>query len=171
VKYFVTIASQTYEVVIDGNDQITLDGVPVSADMQRVGQEGLYSLLIDHTSYEAVVEPISGLRGQYGVLVSGTRYPVKVQDERSRRLTGAERKVHQAAGEMVLRAPIPGLVVKVLAGPGQEVAEGEPLLILEAMKMENELRAPHDGTVHEVRAVPGAQVALGQVLLTIRARA
>jgi biotin carboxyl carrier protein len=59
-------------------------------------------------------------------------------------------------------------VVKVLVEAGQEVQEGETLLILEAMKMENELRAPRQGTVHEIRTEPGAQVASGQVLLTLR---
>ncbi len=169
MKYFVTVSDQTYEVAIDG-DQISIDGVPVDADMERVGQQDLFSLLLDHASYEVVVEPEPGRRGQYAVLVSGTRYPARVQDERTRRLTGAERKVGQVAGEIALRAPIPGLVVKVLVAPGQEVVEGEPLLILEAMKMENELRAPHAGIVHEVRVAAGAQVALGQVLAGIRTK-
>jgi biotin carboxyl carrier protein len=123
---------------------------------------------MDHASHEVVVEADPLQRGEYGVLIEGTRYEVTVQDERVRRLAAATRPP-QAGGEVTVRAPIPGLVIKVLVAAGQEVVEGESLLILEAMKMENELRTPRAGVVHEVRVAPGAQVAHGQVLVTIRA--
>jgi biotin carboxyl carrier protein len=71
-------------------------------------------------------------------------------------------------GELSIKAPIPGLVVRVLVEPGRPVVEGETLLILEAMKMENEIRAPRAGVIHEVRSEPGAQVASGQILLTLK---
>ncbi len=170
MKYYATIENQTYEIEIDGPDQVTIDGVAVMADMQAVGRPDLYSLLVDQSSHEVEVEAERGTRGQFDVLVAGTRYVVRVQDERARRLTGAERKAQPAAGEISVRAPIPGLIVKVLVTPGQAVGEGETLLILEAMKMENDVRAPHAGTVHEVRAAAGMQVGLGQVLVSIRSR-
>ncbi len=170
MKYFVTIGSETYEILIEGPDRITVDGVPVQADMQSVGRQDLYSLLLDQASHEIEVEAEPGKRGQFDVLIEGTRYVARVQDERARRLTGAERKVQPAAGEVSVRAPIPGLVVKVLVEPGQVVAEDETLLILEAMKMENDVRAPHAGTVREVRVAAGSQVALGQVLVSIRSK-
>ncbi len=168
MKYYASIDGQTLEVCIEGANRITIDGVPVEADIQHLSYGNLYSLLVDHTSYEADVEANAGRRGEYAVLISGIRYGVVVQDERTRRLVPAERKAQAAAGETTIRAPIPGLVVKVLVEPGQQVAEGQPLLILEAMKMENDLRAPHAGTVHEVRVQPGAQVALGQALALIK---
>jgi pyruvate carboxylase subunit B len=101
-------------------------------------------------------------------MVAGLRYVVKVQDERSRRLALADRSLRPPEGELPIKAPIPGLVVKVQVAAGQQVAEGETLVILEAMKMENELRAPRAGVIHEVKTDPGAQVTLGQVLLTIK---
>jgi biotin carboxyl carrier protein len=169
MKYFVTVDDQTYEISVEGTGQITIDGVDVTADMQRIGHLDLYSLLVDNVSHEAYVEPANGNQPNvYGVLVAGARYLVKVQDERSRRLAQADRSLKPPAGELMIKAPIPGLVVKVTAGPGQVVSEGESLVILEAMKMENELRAPRAGTVHEVRVGPGDQVALGQVLLSLR---
>ena len=91
-----------------------------------------------------------------------------MQDERSRRLALADRSLKPPAGELIIKAPIPGLVIKVAVTSGQAVGEGDTLVILEAMKMENELRAPRGGTVHEVRVAPGDQVALGQVLLSVR---
>lgn len=167
MKYFATVEGQTYEVVIEGHGRITVDGVEMTADMRPVGRPELHSLLLDHASHEVVVEAGAGGRNLYSVLVGGTQYSVKVQDERARRLAQADRGVRAPAGELAIKSPIPGLIVRVPVAPGQAVAEGEPLVILEAMKMENELRAPRAGIVHEVRVAAGAQVALGQVLVTL----
>jgi len=168
MKYYATIEDRTFEIEIQGDGRITVDGVEMEADMQSVGRRELRSLLLDHTSHEAVVEPDAGGRNLYAVLVGGTQYQVTVQDERARRLAQADRSVRAPAGELAIRSPIPGLIVKVFVQAGQAVAEGEMLVILEAMKMENELRAPRAGVVHEVRVAPGAETTLGQVLVTLR---
>jgi pyruvate carboxylase subunit B len=169
VKYFATIDNQTYEVSVEGSGKITVDGVEVSSDMQRIGGLDLYSLLVDNVSHEVIVEEGNGTQPNvYSVLVEGARYLVRVQDERSRRLALADRSLKPPAGELLIKAPIPGLVIKIAVAPGQVVKEGDSLVILEAMKMENELRAPREGTVHEVRVAPGEQVALGQLLISIR---
>ena len=168
MKYFATVESQTCEIAIDRHGQITVDGVLMAADMQPVGGRHLYSLLLDNVSHEIVLQADEEGRNLYEVMVAGLRYQVRVQDERSRRLALADRSLKAPTGELAIKAPIPGLVVSVLVEPGQEVAEGETLIILEAMKMENELRAPRAGAIREVRTEPGAQVALGQVLMTIR---
>lgn len=168
MKYFATINEHTYEITIEPGGRISVDGVEFSADLRAISGRQLYSLLLNNTSYEVVFEPGLDQRAQYDILVGGQRYLVRVQDERSRRLALADRSLKAPEGELVIRAPIPGLVVKVLAAPGQAVAEGEPLLILEAMKMENELRAPRQGVVHDVRVEARMQVAQGQALLTLR---
>jgi biotin carboxyl carrier protein len=168
VKYYATVSGQVYEISIDHPDRIFVDGVEIPADMRPVGGGQLYSLLLDHVSYEIVADSDSESRSSYGIMVSGLRYEVRVQDERSRRLALADRSLRAPEGELFIKAPIPGLVVKMLVGPGQSVAEGETLLILEAMKMENEIRAPREGTVREVRIESGAQVVAGQVMLSLR---
>jgi biotin carboxyl carrier protein len=168
MKYYATVDDQIYEISIDHPDRISVDGVELSADMRPVGGGQLYSLLLDHASYEVVLDTDIQQRNAYGVMVSGLRYVVLVQDERSRRLAIADRSLRAPEGELAIKAPIPGLVVKIMVVPGQDVAEGETLLILEAMKMENEIRSPRKGTVHEVRIEPAMQVATGQVLITLR---
>ena len=168
MKYYATVSGQVYEISIDHPDRISMDGVELSVDMRPVGGGQLYSLLLGHVSHEVVVAPEGKQRNVYGVMVSGLRYEVQVQDERSRRLALADRSLRAPEGELAIKAPIPGLVLKTLVGPGQSVVEGETLLILEAMKMENEIRAPREGKVHEVRVEPGTQVAMGQVLLSLR---
>ena len=148
--------------------RITVDGVELATDIRAVAGAQLYSLLLDNASFEVLVDADAEQRNVYGVMVSGLRYLVKVQDERSRRMALADRTLRAPEGELAIKAPIPGLVVKVLVAPGQTVAEGETTLILEAMKMENEVRAPRAGVVHEVRVDAGSQVAMGQVVLMLR---
>jgi biotin carboxyl carrier protein len=168
MKYYVTVSDQVYEISIDHPDRISVNGVELCADMRPVGGGQLYSLLLDHVSHEVAVDQDGEQHNTYGVMVSGLRFEVRVQDERSRRLALADRSLRAPEGELAIKAPIPGLVVRTLVSPGQGVTEGETLLILEAMKMENEIRSPRDGTVHEVRVESGAQVAMGQVLLSLR---
>lgn len=168
MKYFATVNEQTYEIDIDHHGRLTIDGTEMAADMRLVGGQHLYSLLLDNASYEIVLDSEGEQRNLSGVMVAGLRYVVKVQDERSRRLALVDRSLRAPDGELLIKAPIPGLVLRVPVTPDQEVGEGETLVILEAMKMENELRAPRAGTVHEVRIQPGAQVTLGQVLVTLK---
>ncbi len=168
MKYYATVNDHTYEIVIEHHDRILVDGIEYNVDLKAISGRQLYSLLLNNASHEVVLDPASDQRSSYDILVGGQRYLVKVQDERGRRLSLADRNLKPSDGELAIRAPIPGLIVKVLVAPGQAVIEGEPLLILEAMKMENELRAPRAGVVHEVRIGARTQVAQGQTLLTLR---
>lgn len=168
MKYFATVNELVYEIDIDHHGRVTVDGEEMGADMRLVGAPGIYSLLIEHASHEIVLDPENDQRSQYGVMVGGMRFEVKVQDERSRRLALVDRSLRAPDGELLIKAPIPGLIVRVPVSTGQEVAEGDTLVILEAMKMENELRAPRAGVVHEVKVQPGAQVAQGQTMLTLK---
>jgi biotin carboxyl carrier protein len=168
MKYFATVNDHTYEIDIDHHGRVTVDGVELTADLKLVEGRHLYSLLLDNASYEIVLDPEAEGRNLYDVLAGGLRYQVKVQDERSRRLSLVDRSLRAPDGELLIKAPIPGLITRLPVEPGQELAEGDTLVILEAMKMENELRAPRAGIVHDVRVKPGDQVALGQVLVTLR---
>lgn len=167
MKYFVTVGDQTFEIVLDGSGTIAVNGEPLSVDMRQSGRFDLFSLLVDNRSLEVVVEASGEGRNKYDVLVAGARYEVEVQDERTRRLASASRDLGAPAGKLAIKAPIPGLVVRVCAADGEDVQQGQPLIVLEAMKMENELRAPRDGRVQHVRVQAGDQVSLGQVLMTL----
>jgi biotin carboxyl carrier protein len=168
MKYFATVNEQVYEIDIDHHGEVTVDGIELGADMRLVGGSNLYSLLVDNASYEVVLDPESEGHSNYRVMTRGLQYVVRVQDERSRRLALVDRSLRPPDGELLIKAPIPGLVVRTPVQAGQEVAEGDTLIILEAMKMENELRAPRAGVVHDVKVSPGAQVQLGQTLLTLQ---
>lgn len=125
---------------------------------------GLYSLLIEGRSHEIdLLEMEDGLV----VLVDGQPFRVEIQDERERRLRAAVGRGEAKAGKRVVAAPMPGKVVKLLAKPGDAVRAGDGLIVVEAMKMENELKAPAAGTVKEVRVGEGQAVGGGDILMVI----
>lgn len=142
-----------------GRYTLVIEGVTVTVDARQT-VEGIWSILWDGASYVAdVTERETG----YAVDVEGERYTIRVEEEsryliRTRGATGAERG-------QVLKAPMPGKVTLVEVTVGQTVAPGDGLIVLEAMKMENELRAATAGTVRSVRVGPGEAVEKGQVLV------
>lgn len=163
MKYFVRIGAHEYEIEVD-NGQVTLDGQPVTVDLQQSGGAGLYSLLFDHQSHELL---ITADRFNYTVTLQGEQFQVQVEDERTRRLNSRRKPPTLGEGELAIVAPIPGMVVKVLVQEGEEVVEDQALVILEAMKMENELRAVRKGKVHQIKVSPGQRVEQNALLLLL----
>ena len=103
--------------------------------------------------------------GDWVVGIGGRQVRARVSDGRPRRRAAAS----QAGGDHAVAAPMPGRLVRVLVEPGDRVAAGQGLAVVEAMKMENEVAAPADGVVSEVRAAPGDSVEAGAVLVTLTA--
>jgi len=159
---------RTFEIEVEDNGLIRVDGHDFQADLRRIGDIGLYSLLLDGRSYEVHVQETE--RNGFRIMVSSKGYEgyeVEVLDERTYRLSQARGGLGGGAGDSAVKAPIPGLVVKVLVQEGQEVQAGQSLVILEAMKMENELRAPRPGTVATIKVKPGNSVNQGETLITL----
>lgn len=124
-------------------------------------EPGIYSVLLDGRSYEVRVE--AGHGGMF-VAIEGRRFAVEVADRRRMR-----RKSHGvlAEGRLNVSAPMPGRVVRVLVAEGDAVEAGRGLVVVEAMKMQNEMKAPKAGRVVGLRAREGAVVGAGEVLATI----
>lgn len=162
MKYAVTVGDKSYNIEVGGDGEIEIDGVPHQVDIQNIDGYSLFSLLLDNRSYELIVER----EGQeFRMLLEGKMYTLRVTDERARRLMEAPERV--PSEEVAVKAPMPGLVVAVPVISGQEVKIGQGLIILEAMKMENELRAPRAGRVKAIRVSPGQVVDKDQVLVVI----
>ncbi|RME82957.1 MAG: biotin/lipoyl-binding protein [Caldilineae bacterium] len=164
MKYHAQVEDQTYEIEIEDTGTVRLGDRCFQTDLLQVGPLGLYSLLIDHASYELIVEEI---QFGYRVTLEGRSYEVKVADERQLRLAGGETVQLAPGGELAIRAPIPGLVVRVLVEEGQEVEMNQPVVILEAMKMENELRTPRAGVVSQIKVAAGESVEQGAELILL----
>lgn len=150
-----------YEVAIDGSPVEaavgwTLTWLDVAAGIAR---------LSDGSRSEICLAEGSGT--DWVVTIRGRRIQVAVRSWRERVLADAESASRQHDGPVEVRATLPGLVVAVAVQEGDEVAQGAPLLTVEAMKMQNEVRAPRAGRVAGLAVVPGEAVAAGAPLLRI----
>ena len=165
MKYTVTLNGRTRDLVVDGRSVI-IDGMKLEAELREVPGTPLRILVLDKVSWPLAME--SAGRGSWIVHTGGESQQVSVLDERAAYLQSLVGKATILGGAAALKAPMPGLVVRVLAKPGQDVAAGSSLVVLEAMKMENELKAQSPGTVEEVHVTEGQAVEKGAVLVSFR---
>jgi biotin carboxyl carrier protein len=165
MKYVTTANRQVFDIAIEDDKRIAVGDQSFSVDMQAIDGQALFSLLIDHESYELVVDEYEdGFR----VLLWGELYEVSVENGRAHRTrTDGSRSVDSPDGECVVRAPMPGLVVQIPVSASQGVSAGEILVVLESMKMENELLAPREGVVKAVHVTVGDTPGLDEPLVTL----
>jgi biotin carboxyl carrier protein len=172
--YEVTIAEKIYRVELNraGDGQISeqksgekwscrLDGREIPVDAVSV-QEGVISLLLDGKSYEVKQETVGA---DTNIVVGHERFSALVRDPRSfrsRKRAGASEQ-----GVKKITAPMPGKVVRILAGVGAQVEVGQSVIVIEAMKMQNELKAPKNGVMKKINVAEGAAVEAGQSLAEV----
>lgn len=163
----------TYDVIIDGKKyrvelaredskwKCLLDGRDVSLDAMLTGRDVL-SILIGGTAYEVMRErSVTDLHYWVGT----SRYAAEVQDPRSLRSRKASGLSTEGPKKLV--APMPGKVVRVVSPEKSEVEAGQGVIVVEAMKMQNEIKSPRKGTVQKILAVAGATVNGGDVLAIV----
>src|SRR5262245_23539454 len=146
MKYRVTIEGREREVDVtltpDGRASVILDGKPIDAEVERVS--GGVTIRIGGRVFDVA---LGGKSDELQIASGSPRRVGQVQSERAR-AKGKQRGL--GTGGKELRAPMPGRVVKVLVAAGAEVSAGDPCVVIEAMKMENELRAPSAGKVGSI---------------------
>ncbi len=165
MKYLTTVGDKQFTIDINQDGQVTVDGKVVNVDMQRMLDTTMYSVIIDDVSYDARMNEGEDV---YLVELSGDIFEILVEDERTRRLAGLKGGAAAKAGEVIIKAPMPGVVIDVLVSQDQEVEPGDILLILESMKMQNEFKAPRGGKINTVRVTPGDKVEQNAVMLSIK---
>ena len=169
MTFEIEIGGRTRSVAVEktagGGFRVSLDGQPRELDAARVGVYGL-SLLNRETaaSREVQVTPATG-PGELLITLSGRTVAATVNGRRTGR-AGADSSAG-SHGEQAVTAPMPGRVVRVLVAPGDEVDVRQGVVVVEAMKMENELRSPKAGRVKDVSVTPGTSVEAGRVLVVI----
>lgn len=166
MRYYVTLEGSEYVVDVTPGagsaPRVTMGGKPVDLDVLAQGETLL--LRIDGNVVDLTVE---GTPPELGLVAGGTRLYVRVESDRMRTALAAKRPAGGAGGDQIVKSPMPGRVLKVLVSEGDEVERGTPLVVVEAMKMENELRASGPGKVIKVFASPGQTVEGGAKLLQL----
>jgi pyruvate carboxylase subunit B len=163
MRYFVTVDDQVFEVDLTSQG-VSVNGRVIDIELAAVPGTAVRRLSVQGKSHSLHLAADQE-KGEWDVHLDGERYQASVVDERThaiRAMTGSSNAAH---GPRSVRAPMPGLVVRVQVAPGEEVKAGQGVLIIEAMKMENELRAEGSGRVSKVHAQPGQPVEKGAVLI------
>jgi biotin carboxyl carrier protein len=148
------------------NWQIVVNGHPVEVDPRHLDavtevEPGVYSIVLEGESFEV---RLLGEPDAWTAEVGGRRLPVEVRDPRN---TSRRSKTALGAGRQSIRAPMPGKIVRVLVRQGDQVETGQGLVVVEAMKMQNELKAYRPGRVIRMNAQPGNTIAAGETLVEL----
>ena len=165
MKYVVKVGDATVEVELDG-DVVTVDGFASVAHVSDLEGTPVRMVTIGDEVHRVVARR-GATRGQFTLWLDGYRYEVEALDERTRAIRELSGAGKEASGPAPLIAPMPGMIVRVAVQAGDTVEPGQALVVMEAMKMENELRATSKGRVKAVLAQPGTAVEKGAVLLEL----
>lgn len=178
MKYYVSVNGSEHVVELTevlGELCVAYDGRPLDVRYEEVDRLGQVALYLQDPNGDgahgakAYAVSIEGNAAQAQVTVAGHLYQVALEDERERAAHDAERTRAKGGGD--LKSIMPGVVVKLLVQAGDTVAKDQPLLILEAMKMQNEIAAPSAGKVEALHVREGQAVASGAKLLTLSVEA
>jgi len=161
MKYVTVIDEQSYEIEIDNDGAILVNGELRDVDFLNLGGS-LYSIITGNKSLEAVIDDDEG---KIAVMMGGQLFETQVLDERAMLLMQRRGGLKITSGEV--NAPMPGLIVIVTVEVGQVVAQGDTVVILESMKMQNELKSPVAGVVRAIHVEASQAVDKGQMLVEI----
>jgi len=163
MNYKATINDRHFDITLLDNKTISVNGKEHHIDFAKV-QAGVFSLLLDNQSYQLEIQKNNN---GYVVRIAGIEYVVELEDEKAQLLKKLIQLPTIVDGHIEVKAPMPGLVVKVEVAPGDEIKVGSGLVILEAMKMENEIRSTVKGKVISVLVKEGEAVEKNAILIRI----
>lgn len=165
MKYIVEVAGQRIDVEVDG-DRILVNGRVADARLAGAPGSAIRRLHRGRSVSTVLAAPGDG-RGAWSLALGGCRIGVLVLDPRDAAIRAAGARTSGGAASRTLKAPMPGMVLRVLVEEGADVEAGQGLVVLEAMKMENQLKAASSGKVGKVHVAPGARVEKGAVLIEL----
>jgi acetyl/propionyl-CoA carboxylase alpha subunit len=166
VKYIVRLNDTEKSVSLDVDGVRYESDAPVPAKLSDIERSPVEVVKLGSKVYQAIVEKREG-RGRYTIWINGYRFDVEAMDERTRAIRELSAANAAPTGPAPIKAPMPGLIVRVSVKPGDNVIAGQGVVVMEAMKMENELRATAAGRVKSVKILAGAAVEKGQMLVEL----
>jgi acetyl/propionyl-CoA carboxylase alpha subunit len=165
MKYHVRINDEDHEVLLDAAG-VHLDGQDVAAHVVPVDGTPVRIVTIGDEVHRVVVRPGAG-RGVYTLWLDGYRFEGEALDERTRAIRELSGTTAGPSGPAPLKAPMPGLIVRINVAVGDSVQAGQGLVVMEAMKMENELRTTAAGRVKAIVVQTGTAVEKGALLIEL----
>jgi acetyl/propionyl-CoA carboxylase alpha subunit len=166
VKYIVDLSGERKTVSIEPTGVAYENDASDRAELSEVEGSPVRMVKIGSRVFRVVVEKKEG-RGRFALWVDGYRFDVEALDERTRTIRDLSAANAAPLGPAPVLAPMPGLIVRVNVSPGEMVEAGQGVIVMEAMKMENELRATASGKVKSVEVSPGTAVEKGALLVAL----
>src|SRR4051812_5226772 len=166
MKFVVDLNEQRRSVSIDA-EGATFEGEgPVPAELAEIAGSPVRMVKLGSHVYRVVVQKRPG-KGRYTLWVDGYRFETEALDERTRAIRDVSAANAAPSGPAPIVAPMPGLVIRINVNPGDQIEAGHGVVVMEAMKMENELRATTPGTVKSIKVTPGTAVEKGALLVEL----
>ena len=159
------VEDSTYKIETQGS-KIWIDDTPVALDIVQNDPVDFH-VLLNERPYRIQIIQLNSQEKTATLKVNANVYTVRVKDDLDLLLEKLGMEAGDASGSKEVKAPMPGLIIDVLVKKGQPVGKGEPLMILEAMKMENVIKSPAEGVVTTLQAAKGESVEKGKTLLTL----
>ena len=166
MKYVVDLAGERHAVVVEAEGVRFESEEPLRAELAEIEGSPVRMVKLGSHVYRVVVEKRPG-KGRYTLWVDGYRFETEALDERTRAIRDISAANAAPSGPAPIIAPMPGLVIRINVSPGDQIEAGHGVVVMEAMKMENELRATTSGTVKSVKVNPGTAVEKGAVLVEL----
>jgi len=166
MRYHITLRNRTHVIDVEGG-AVTVDGERLEAHWAQIPGTPLIHLLLGKESWTVACQPLDEAGRRWALGAVGERVELDVQDDRAKQIEALTGQSRRPPASGVIRAPMPGLVVRVEVTIGQAVEAGTGLVVVEAMKMENELRAPQRGVVQQIHVSAGERVEKGTPLVTL----
>lgn len=167
MRFFAKIPSKEFQIEVNGlppKNTIKIDGKTIAAEFQEVGNYNLFLLLVNQRSYQTFIERRAN---GYHVTINNNKYFVEVEDQRTRQIRQLIKADEQPHRQVEIKAPMPGLIVKIPVKEGDEIRKGDSLVIIEAMKMENDIRASAAGRIKKIFKKEKASVDKDAILMVI----
>ncbi len=158
--------SNNFKAIV-GEDFEFENVTPEDVDIISLADEGKFHVLLNHQSYKAEIIAENFQEKEFVIKINGRTYDVTLKNEVDQLVTRLGLTAHVNQQIKDIKAPMPGQVLDILVAPGDEIEKGTPLVILEAMKMENVIKAPADGKIKSVEVNKGAPVEKNAVLIKL----
>ena len=162
-EFIITVNNRKHSVCLNNSNNIEINGTVAQAEVSQISANS-YLVKFNNKVYEITSHKLGS--DKFGVLIDGNYFDALVRTQLQETVFELQKKKNTSSKKVNLKAPMPGLLLKLKKNVGESVIHGEPLLILEAMKMENEIRSPVDGIIKEIHFKEGQSVEKDSIILT-----